>query len=174
MATKKAAKLRLALVGPAGSGKTYSALAIATGLGSKIALIDTEHGSAALYADKFAFDTCNLETFSPDSYVEAIKGAEAEGYDVIIIDSLSHAWIGKDGALEQVDQATRRSGSKNSYFAWRDVTPKHRNDRVGSWCPTRSFPCCSISSDPSAYRSNSSRWRLKPSYPASISATARC
>lgn len=124
-ATKKSAKLRLGLCGPAGSGKTYSALAIASGLGKRIALIDTEHGSASLYADRFSFDTLNLETFSPDSYVEAIKAAEAEGYEVVIIDSLSHAWMGKDGALEQVDQATKRSGSKNSYFAWRDVTPKH-------------------------------------------------
>lgn len=124
-ATKKAAKLRLGLCGPSGSGKTYSALAIACGLGKRVALIDTEHGSASLYADRFSFDTLNLESFSPETYVEAIKVAEAEGYDVVIIDSLSHAWMGKDGALEQVDQATKRSGSKNSYFAWRDVTPKH-------------------------------------------------
>jgi hypothetical protein len=124
-ATKKQSKLRLALTGPSGSGKTFSALAVAVGLGEKIAVIDTEHGSASLYADKFKFDTCNLETFSPDSYIEAIKEAENAGYEVIIIDSLSHAWIGKEGALEQVDNATRRSGSKNSYFAWRDVTPKH-------------------------------------------------
>jgi hypothetical protein len=126
-ATKKAAKLRMALIGPAGSGKTYSALALAQGLGSRVAVIDTEHGSASLYADKFQFDTCTLESFSPDTYVEALKAAEAAGYDVIIIDSLSHAWIGKEGALEQVDNAARRSGSKNTYFAWRDVTPKHNN-----------------------------------------------
>jgi len=124
-ATKKSAKLRLGLCGPAGSGKTYSALAIASGLGKRIAVIDTEHGSASLYADKYSFDTLNLESFSPDAYVEAIKAAESEGYEVVVIDSLSHAWMGKDGALEQVDQATKRSGSKNSYFAWRDVTPKH-------------------------------------------------
>ncbi len=124
-ATKKQSKLRLALTGPSGSGKTYSALAIAAGLGERIAVIDTEHGSASLYADAFRFDTCNLESFSPEAYIEAIKGAEEAGYDVLIIDSLSHAWIGKDGALEQVDTASRKSGNKNSYFAWRDVTPRH-------------------------------------------------
>lgn len=55
-ATKTAAKLRLSLMGPAGSGKTFSALKIASALSSKIAVIDTEHGSASKYADKFRFD----------------------------------------------------------------------------------------------------------------------
>ena len=124
-AQKKQSKLRLALCGPSGSGKTYSALAIAAGLGEKIGVIDTEHGSASLYADVFRFDACHLESFSPEKYVEAIGIAEKAGYDVIVVDSLSHAWMGKDGALEQVDVAGRKSQSKNSYFAWRDVTPKH-------------------------------------------------
>ncbi len=124
-AQKTKAKLRLALTGPSGSGKTFSALAIASGLGGRVAVIDTEHGSASLYADRFRFDSVSLESFSPDVYVEAIRDAEAAGYEVIVVDSLSHAWMGKDGALEQVDRASLRSGSKNSYFAWRDVTPKH-------------------------------------------------
>src|SRR5438105_1436970 len=84
-ATKKQSKLRLALTGPSGSGKKFSALSIASGLGERIAVIDTEHGSASLYADKFKFDVCNLESFSPDAYVEALKGAEEAGYDVVII-----------------------------------------------------------------------------------------
>jgi hypothetical protein len=125
LATRTQAKLRLALTGPSGSGKTYSALSIAAGLGERVAVIDTEHASASLYADRFRFDSACLSSFSPDAYVEAIHAAEAGGYEVIVIDSLSHAWMGKDGALEQVDRASHRSSSKNSYFAWRDVTPKH-------------------------------------------------
>lgn len=128
-AEKKHAKLRLALIGPAGSGKTYSALAVAVGLGARVAVVDTEHGSSELYADKFGFDVLKLESFEPKNYVDALRAAEAAGYDVVVIDSLSHAWIGKGGALEQVDNATRKSGSKNSYFAWREVTPQH-NDLV--------------------------------------------
>ncbi len=128
-ATKTQSKLRLALVGVSGSGKTYSALAIARGLGSRVALIDTERGSAAKYADVFTFDTINLDDafgdFSPRSYVRAINAAVAEGYDVIVIDSLSHAWIGKGGALEMHDMAVDRQKTKNSYVAWRDVTPDH-------------------------------------------------
>ena len=126
-ATKEQAKLRLALCGTAGTGKTWSALAIATELvpGGRIVLIDTERGSASLYADTFTFDALNLETHAPDSYVEAIQDAEREGYDVIIVDSLSHAWSGTGGALEMVNQAQKRSSSNNSFAAWRDVTPKH-------------------------------------------------
>ena len=122
-ATKKQAKLRMALIGPSGSGKTMTALKIATALGNRVALIDTERGSASKYADKFSFDTCELASFHPDKYIEAIKEAES-GYDVLIIDSLSHAWTGKDGALELVDRAAKRQ-SGNSFGAWRDVTPLH-------------------------------------------------
>jgi hypothetical protein len=124
-ATKTKSRLRLALIGPSGSGKTYSALAIASGLGGRIALIDTERGSASKYADLFEFDTLELSTFSPLTYVEAIQAAEKAGYDVLIIDSLSHAWMGKEGALEQVDRAAKRSQSQNTFAAWRDVTPMH-------------------------------------------------
>lgn len=125
-AVKSKAKLRLAFIGPAGSGKTYSALQVASGLGDSIAVLDTEHGSASLYSDKVAFDVMELETCSPANYVDAIHAAELGGYDVLIIDSLSHAWMGKGGALEMVDQAQARSKSGNSFAAWRDVTPEQQ------------------------------------------------
>ena len=124
-ATKTKAKLRMALIGPSGAGKTYSALNIARNLGDRVALIDTEHGSASKYADIFDFDTLELGTFSPDTYVQAIEAAADAGYDVLVIDSLSHAWMGKEGALEQVDKAAKRSRSSNNFAAWRDVTPMH-------------------------------------------------
>lgn len=126
-ATKEQAKLRLALIGLAGSGKTYSALSIATHLvpGGKIAVIDTERGSASLYADRFTFDVLDLERHGPEDYCDAIDAAQDAGYDVIVVDSLSHAWAGKDGALEQVDKIAKREGKSNNFTAWRDVTPKH-------------------------------------------------
>lgn len=132
-AVKEQSKLRLAIDGLAGSGKTYSTLSIASWIAKlmrenghgegRIALIDSERGSASLYADKFDFDVSELDSFSPLAYVEAIKEAERLGYDIIIADSISHAWQGKDGALDQKDRAAERKG--NSWTAWRDVTPKH-------------------------------------------------
>ncbi len=124
-ATKKSARLRLALIGVAGAGKTYTALNIATNLGGRVAVIDTERGSASKYSDMFDFDVLELETFSPQNYVDAINAAEEAGYEVLIIDSLSHAWTGKGGALDQVDRIAKRSQSGNTFGAWRDVTPMH-------------------------------------------------
>lgn len=124
-ARKSKAKLRLALIGPSGSGKTFTALAIASGLGGRVAVIDTEHGSTSKYADRFDFDVLELDEFHPRRYVEAIRAAEAEGYGTVIIDSLSHAWVGRGGALELVDKATQRNPSRNTFTAWKDVTPLH-------------------------------------------------
>jgi len=129
-AERKRAKARIGLVGPAGSGKTMSALKVARGLvGSqgKIAVIDTEHGSASLYSHLFEYDVLEITSpFTVKKYLEGIKDAEWEGYDVIVIDSLSHAWSGEGGLLEQVDNIT---ASKNRFTAWRHVTPLH-NDLV--------------------------------------------
>ena len=137
-ATKTQKRLRLSLYGVSGSGKTYSALALAKGLGGKVALIDTERGSASAYANLFTFDTLEMPPpYSPAAYVNAIKAAEAEGYDILIIDSLTHAWSGAGGALEMVDNAAKRSTSNNSYTAWRDVTPEHNkliDAVIGSKC----------------------------------------
>lgn len=122
-ATKTQSRLRLALIGPSGSGKTYSALAIAAQLGQSVAVIDTEHGSASKYADLFEFDSCELTSFHPQNYMSAIRAAA--DYDVLIVDSLSHAWMGKDGTLEQVDRIAKRNHNNNTFAAWRDVTPMH-------------------------------------------------
>jgi len=143
----------MALIGPSGSGKTYSGLLLATELAKllgngRVAVIDTEHGSAAKYAPpssrasapqpgEFVFDAIELGNFDPRNYIEMIQAAEAERYDALVIDSLSHAWIGKGGALEQVDKAAQRSKSKNSFTAWRDVTPLHNalvEAIIGSSC----------------------------------------
>lgn len=115
-------KLRVALCGPTGSGKTYTALQLAAGMGGRVAVIDTESGSASRYADKFDFDVCELANHSPQEYMAAIRDAEAAGFDVLIIDSLSHAWMGKNGALEQVDKAGARSQG-NKFAGWKEVTP---------------------------------------------------
>ena len=118
-ATKKNAKLRLALFGVSGSGKTYSALRIATGLGGKIAVIDTERGSASKYADRFNFDVEELETPSINNIKLIIN--QAQGYDVLIIDSLTHAWL---ELLQEVETIARTKFGGNSWSAWSEGTPK--------------------------------------------------
>src|SRR5688572_27032747 len=114
-ATKGSARLRMALIGAAGSGKTYTALNIAQHLGGPIAVIDTERGSASKYSDVFEFDVLELDSFSPQTYIAAINAAAEAGYRVLIIDSLSHAWTGKEGALDQVDRVAKRSQAGNTF-----------------------------------------------------------
>ena len=122
-ATKYESKLRLAIAGPSGSGKTYTALSVATHLGDKVAVVDTEHGSASKYADLFDFDVVNFEPpFHPDRFVEAIGTAAKAGYDVLILDSMSHTWKGSGGVLELVEMESKKLRG-NSYAAWGKVTP---------------------------------------------------
>ena len=125
-AERRKAKLRLAITGPAGSGKTYGALTLAQGLGGRIAMIDTENGSGDLYANMCDYDVETLSApYSIQKYLAAIHEAEAAGYDVLIIDSLSHAWSGEGGLLDVHSQITQESRSGNSYNAWRKITPMH-------------------------------------------------
>lgn len=126
-AERKQAKLRLALAGPSGSGKTYSALLLATGLGGKIAVIDTEHGSASLYADIADFDAMELHApYSPERYIDAIIAAEQAGYDTLIIDSYSHEWTGSGGCLELNEAVAHQKFRGNTWAAWTETTPRHR------------------------------------------------
>lgn len=127
-AERKSAKLRAALCGTSGSGKTYSALLLARGLcgeSGKIAVIDTERGSASLYADVTDFDVAELvPPYSPARYKSLITAAAKE-YDVLIIDSITHEWSGEGGVLEMHDKATAVEPGRNSYTAWKNVTPHH-------------------------------------------------
>ena len=122
-AQRKAVKIKMALTGTSGSGKTYSALLIAKGLGGKVAVADSENDSASLYSDLFDFDTCPIEPpFTPQKYIDIIKEAENAGYTTLIIDSLTHVWQGEGGFLDMVNkQAAVCKG--NSFIAWGKVTP---------------------------------------------------
>lgn len=123
-AERKKAKLRLGISAPSGGGKTYSALLMAFGLGGKVGLIDTEHGSGDLYAHLGEYDIIGIEApYSVIKYREAIKAFESAGYDTIIIDSLSHAWAGDGGLLDKQGKLADRG--TNSFAAWRTITPEH-------------------------------------------------
>lgn len=127
-------KLKLALVGPSGSGKTMGALRLLRGLGcKKIAVIDTENGSSELYSDfvvrdakkegPFIFDVAIMEApFLVTKYLRAMKEAVEEGYDGVIVDSMTHAWAGEGGILSRKEALDQRGG--NSFTNWGKLTPE--------------------------------------------------
>ena len=127
-AQRKRAKLRLAIAGPSGAGKSYSSLVVASGIApwSKIAVIDSENGSAELYAHLGGYSVLTIEApYDPQKYINAIHIAEQSGFEVIIIDSLSHAWNGEGGILDQQGKVADVKYKGNSWAAWRECTPKH-------------------------------------------------
>ena len=130
-AQRKAAKMRVALAGPSGAGKTLSALYLAYGVTEnwdKVALIDTEHGRAQFYVDRtdlgtgsFLYDELK-PPYSPDRYIAKVNEAsEAVGSDgVIIVDSFSHAWDNEGGVLDLKTQL-EQSQNKNSFTVWNEA-----------------------------------------------------
>lgn len=124
-------KFKGALTGPSGSGKTFSALLLARGLGKRVAVIDTENGSASLYAKMkegplagFEFDTLVLQPpYAIQRYNDAIRAAVAAKYDVLVIDSITHAWAGEGGLLAKKEALDARGG--NSYANWSGISKEH-------------------------------------------------
>lgn len=121
---------KVALIGPSGSGKSYSALRMATGYvkkmgkGSEIYYIDSEGGRGKYYADEFEYNYMEIqEPYTPEKYINAINDAVDSGNcGVLIIDSITHEWSGKGGILEQ-----HNNMPGNSYTNWAKLTPKHNS-----------------------------------------------
>jgi hypothetical protein len=126
-ACRRKSRIRLGLSSVSGGGKTYSALLIAKGLASgnldRVAVIDTENGSADLYAELGPYLVLHLvPPFSPERFIDAISTCHRAGVEVIILDSISHEWEGKGGVLELADSM---GGQYQS--AWKTLTPRHEN-----------------------------------------------
>ena len=120
---RRQAKIKIGLQGCAGGGKTYSSLLLAKGLTngdfSKVAIIDTENGSADLYAHLGNYNVLSLAPpFTPENYIKAIDVCEKAGIEVIIIDSISHEWD------ELLDFHSKLAG--NSFTNWAKVTPRQK------------------------------------------------
>ncbi|ARN78244.1 AAA family ATPase [Nonlabens spongiae] len=120
---RKRAKIKMALQGSAGSGKTYSSLLLAKGLTngdlSSVAIIDTENGSADLYAHLGSYNVLSLvPPFTPEKYVEAIDVCLKANMAVIILDSISQVWD------ELLDFHSKLPG--NSFANWAKVTPRQK------------------------------------------------
>ncbi|MEV8048917.1 AAA family ATPase [Streptomyces bacillaris] len=132
-ATRETARARIGLQGPAGSGKTKSALRIAEGLakGGSIGVIDTERGSALTYAPVpgkpelggHEFGHMPMDTHDPRHLIQAIAAARAAGIAVLIVDSWSHFWNGRGGLLTIVEEAGRKPGAGGSFGGWREGNP---------------------------------------------------
>ena len=126
-ARRSATKLRLLLAGPSGSGKTWGALSIAKGMGGRTVVIDTEEGSSDLYDHLHEFDVIDLRPpFSPEAYIEAITAAESAGYEVIVIDSVTHCWSGPGGCLEILEDVAKAQFRGNTWSAFSVITPRWR------------------------------------------------
>ena len=122
-AQRKQAKIKLALQGVSGSGKTMSALLLASGMAdwSKIAIIDTENHSADLYAHVGDYSVLQLSApFTPERYIKAIEVCEQAEMEVILIDSVSHEWDGSGGILN-----LHGNMAGNSFTNWAKVSPRH-------------------------------------------------
>lgn len=145
-ATRKKSKLRLNISGPSGSGKTYSALLLAKGLigdWSKVAVIDTESGSASLYDHLGEFQALDFQPpFSPERYIEAIDTCIKAGIECIIIDSASHEWSGIGGCIEINEKLAQSKFKGNTWSAWSQTTPRHDAfvDKILS-CPVHIITC---------------------------------
>lgn len=121
-AQRQQAKIKMALQGPSGSGKTMSALLLAIGITnnwSKVAVIDTETGSANLYAHLGNYNVITMpQPYSPENYVKAITICENAGMEVVIMDSISHCWE------YLLDFHSNLAG--NSFQNWTKVNPRQK------------------------------------------------
>jgi hypothetical protein len=136
-AERRQVRLKIALTGPSGSGKTFSSLLIAAAIGKRIAVIDTENKSASLYADiesgplaGIVFDILEIDPpYTIQKYLDGIATAEKDGYDVLILDSISHAWAGEGGLLDKKTALDARPHS-NQYTNWGPITKEHEQFRA--------------------------------------------
>jgi len=131
-AVRKMSYMKNLVISPSGGGKSYTTLRLVTGFAKqlelldgkkhKVAYINTESGRGEMYADYFDYDILNLKApYSPEEYIECVDDALEDGYDILVIDSLTHEWSGKGGCLE----IHNNMSGKDSYVKWGKVSPRH-------------------------------------------------
>src|SRR5262245_49677002 len=117
-AVREQTPLLLGLVGPSGTGKTFSALRLATGIqrvsGGDIFMIDTEAKRGLHYAERFKFQHLSFASpFSPLDYMAAVEHCVSKGARIVLIDSLSHEHEGPGGVLEMHEAELNRLAGDN-------------------------------------------------------------
>jgi len=135
MGFKKAVReniwVKVCLIAPSGGGKSYSTLRMAEGFSKalkdkdgeehRVAYIGTEKSRDKYYANEFDYDLDQIsKDYSPEKYIDKIEDALENGYDIIVVDSISHEWVGTGGCLE-----IHSKMPGNTYTNWNKVTPRH-------------------------------------------------
>lgn len=132
-AVRSNVNLLIGLAGASGSGKSFSAFRLASGIagGERFAVIDTENGRASHYADQFAFDVAELrEPFTPAAYADAIESADKAGYPVIVVDSASHEYAGSGGILDMQESEFQRMGARDGVKMASWIKPKMEHKKM--------------------------------------------
>lgn len=134
-ATRDNVGLLIGLAGASGSGKTYTAMRLASGISGEkpFAVIDTEAGRAKHYADAFRFDHGDMKPpFSPAAYADAIRAADEANYPVIVVDSMSHEHAGEGGILDMQEAEYQRMGSREAVKMASWIKPKGEHRKMVS------------------------------------------
>lgn len=132
-AVRENVQMLIGLAGGTGSGKTFTAMRLASGIsgGKPFALIDTEAGRGLHYADQFKFDHGDLQApFRPDAYLDAIMAADKAGYPCIVVDSMSHVWSGAGGVLDWQEDEFQRMGGREAVKVASWIKPKMSHKRM--------------------------------------------
>jgi hypothetical protein len=132
-AIRENVSLLIGLAGASGSGKTFTAMRLASGMsgGKPFCVIDTEAGRAKHYADQFTFDHGDLvPPFTPGRYADAIAAADAAQYPVIVVDSCSHEHAGEGGILDMQEAEFERLGRKDSSKMLSWALPKREHKKM--------------------------------------------
>lgn len=137
-AQRSTARARIFVFGPSGFGKSISSLLIARGMTTgyeRILLVDTEHGRGEACVHKvigeeqigdfFAYRL--TPPFSVQKYLEVLIEAEKSGqFDVIIFDSISHAWAGKGGLLDMKEEISKTNKNPDRRSDWAPITAEYQ------------------------------------------------
>jgi hypothetical protein len=136
----KPVPLIVGITGASFSGKTFSALSLATGMqkvaGGDIYLVDTESDRSLHYKDRFSFRQVPFGApYSPADYEAAIDYCLGKGAKVIIVDQMSNEHAGEGGVLDMVeDFLDKRAGSdydKRDKLKWAaQIEPKAQRRKL--------------------------------------------
>ncbi|MEU4231171.1 AAA family ATPase [Nonomuraea sp. NPDC026600] len=122
-----ALKSRVVIQGPSGSGLTWTSLRMAQGMGGTVGVVDTNRGSAALYAEHFDFVHLPMNSGKPNLLIEALAVAAEQRIHTLVVDSGTAFWSGRGGLMSQVDHLTLNKYNGNNNKAWGETRELEQN-----------------------------------------------